>query len=368
MGKEINKDIFGRFVVGGIVAFLMFHYNVEIIQLLESGNNYLLSLDKSFMANLGRTFDDAGILLAFVLLIVIFIYTIFKIVILLIAWAIVSILGFLNDIYVLPLLIPLLIVYSKFSYSFIAIPILWVPKKVLLLMRKFGRFLYKLFNLLVVVPIAEVIALKESPKKQFYKIITSLLFVFGLCGIVIGGTGVAVKIIQDGSFVGGVQSFVKNNLPDVFSEDIYTNIKRQAVLQASIPNWTKTSIQLKRGDVVTFTATGKIKCISPFKGGMSVTNPMGLYLFNGYVVPDALTKSYRRKGFYPNNYILPGENINCLMAKVGNGGAFFVGSNKSYKVEHDGVLFLGINQVWKSGAWKKNSGYFDINMIVRRKV
>ncbi len=368
MGKEINKDIFGRFIVGGIVAFLMFHYNVEIIQLLESGNNYLLSLDKSFMANLGRTFDDAGILLAFVLLIVMIIYTILKIVILLIAWAIVSILGFLNDIYVLPLLLPLLIVYSDFSYSFVATPILWVPNKVFLLMVKFGRFIYKLFSLLVVVPIAEVIALKDSPKKQFYKILTSLLFVFGLCGIVIGGTGVAIKIAQDGEFIGGVQTFVKNNLPNVFSEDIYSNIKRQAVLQASTPEWTKTSIQLKKGDVITFTATGKVKCISPLKAGMSITTPMGLYLFNGYVVPDRLPKSYRQKGFSPNNYILPGENINCLMAKVGNGGAFFVGSNKTYKVEHDGVLFLGLNHLWRTGAWKKNSGFFDINMIVRRKV
>jgi len=368
MGKEINKDIFGRFVVGGIVAFIMFHYNTEIIQLLYGVNDYLFSLDKSIMVNLGRSLDDAGIFEAFGLLIVMIIYTILKIVILLIAWVIFSILGFLNDIYVLPLLIPLLIVYSKFSYSFIATPILWLPQKVFLLMGSFGRFLYKLFSLLVVVPIAEVIALKDSPKKQFYKIITSLLFVFGLCGVVVGGTGVAVKIIQDGSFVEEVQSFIKNNLPDVFSEDIYTNIKRQAILQASTPNWTKTSIQLKKGDVIIFTATGKIKCISPIKGGLSVTTPMGVYLFNGYVVPDRLTKSYRRKGFYPSNYILPGENINCLMAKVGNGGAFFVGTNKTYKVEHDGVLFLGINQLWKSGAWKKNSGYFDINMIVRRKV
>ena len=368
MDKQINKDIFGRFVVAAVVAYFIFKYNYEVTQLIHSGGDFVVSIRDSISIYLERTFDDAGILFSFVLLIVFIIYTIIQIIILLIGALIVWVLVTLNDAYILPFLIPLLIVYSKFSYSFIVTPILWLPKKVFSLMGKFGGSLLRLSNLLIVLPIAEVISLKSSPGRKFYKILTSLLFVFGLCGVVIGGTGIAVKIIQDREFVASIESLINNNLSALFTESSYTNIQHEEVLKASTPNWTQTSIQLKKGDVVAFTATGKISCISPFKGGMSISNPMGLYLFNGYVVPSRLTKSYRQQGFSASYYILPDENINCLMARVGTDQAFAIGTNETYKVNQDGFLFFGLNQLWKSGAWRNNGGELNISIVIRRKV
>lgn len=368
MEKQINKNIFGRFVVAAFVAYFIFKYNYEVTQLIHSGSDFILSVRDSISIYLERTFDDAGILLAFLLLIVLLLWTIIQIIILLIVAFITWLLVTLNNAYILPFLIPLLIVYSKFSYSFIVKPILWLPQKAFLLLGKLGRFLLRVADVLIVLPIAEVIFLKNAPRRNFYKIFISLLFVFGLCGVVIGGTGVAVRLIQDGEFVAGIESLINNNLATLFAESSYENIQYQVVLQASTPNWTQTSIQLKKGDVVSFTATGKIRCISPLKAGMSTTNPKGLYLFNGYVVPSRLPRSYRQKGFSPSYYILPDENINCLMAKVGIGQALAIGSSRTHKVKQDGLLFFGINQLWKSGAWRNNSEQLDINIVIRRKV
>jgi len=368
MSKQTNKDIFGRFIVAAFVAFFIFKYHYEVSQFIHSGSDFILSIRDSITTYLERTFDDSGILLALVLLIVLIIWTIIQLIIVVVGAIIVWVVVTLNDAYILPFLIPLMIVYSNFSYSFIVKPILWLPKNVFILLGKFGRFLQRTFNLFIVLPIAEVISLKNSPRNNFYKILTSLLFVFGFLGVIIGGTGVAIKIMQDGDFVVGIESKIKKKLSAVFEKSSYTYIQHQAILKASTPNWTQTTIQLKKGDVVEFTATGKVRCISPFKGGNSITNPMGIYLFTGYVRPSRLTRTYRQKGFSPSYYILPDENINCLMAKVGIGEAFAIGSSETYKVKQDGLLFFGINQLWKSGAWRNNQGQLDINVEIKRKV
>lgn len=368
MDKTKNKDIFGRFVVAALVAYFIFKYNYEVTQFIHSGTDYLASMGDAISIHLGRTFDDAGILLAFGMLIVLFLWMVIQIVVLLVVAFISWLLVTLNDAYILPFLIPLLIVYSKFSYSFIATPILWLPKKVFSMLGVFGRFILRVSNHFIVLPIAEVIALKSSPRRKFYKILTSLLVVFGFCGVVVGGTGIAIKIIQDGKYVADIESLIKNNLSEVFSESSYTNIQHHVVLQASTPNWTQTTIQLRKGDVVAFTVTGLIKCISPLKAGMTTTNPNGIYLFNGYVTSLELPKSYRKKGFSPSYYILPDKVMNCFMIKVGTGEAFVIGSGKTYKVKQGGILFVGINQLWTSGAWKNNSGELNISIVIRRKV
>jgi len=371
MDKRINKDIFGRLVVGAIISYFIFKYNYEVSQLIHYGADWFASIRDSISTYLERTVDDSGILVGILLLIVYLLWALIQIILIIIVGIVVWVLVFLNDAYILPFLIPLLIVYSKFSYAFIVTPILWLPKKVFLLLGRFGRFLLRMCNLFIVLPIAEVISLKGSRGRKLYKIFTSLLFVFGLCGIIIGGTGLTVKIIQNGEVVSNIESFFKDKTSAVFAKSSYTDIQYQTVLHASTPNWTQTTIQLRKGDVVSFTATGLIRCISPFKAGMSTTSPTGIkdaISSSGHVTPNGLTKPYRRQGFSPSYYILPAEPINCLMAKVGMGQPFAVGSSKTYKVNQDGLLFIGINQRWKSGEWRNNSGQLNISIIIRRKV
>lgn len=368
MDKKTNKDILGRFVVAAFVAYFIFRYNYEVTQFLHSCGDFLSSFRNSISTYLERTSDDSGIFLKLILIIVYIIWAIIQIILLIVGGLILWILVTLNKIYVLPFLIPLLIVYSKFSYSFVVTPLLWLPQKTFLFLGKFGRLLLKLGNLFIIVPMLELIALKDKQHRRPYKILISLLFVFGLCGIVIGGTGIAIKIIQDGKYVPKIESMLEERITDVFKNPTYVEFRHKATIQATTPNWTQTSIQLRKNDIVLFKATGLIRCISPLKAGMSTTDPKGLYLFNGYVTPSRLTKSYREKGFSQSSYILPDENINCLMAKVETEQPFAVGYSKTYKVKSSGVLYLGINQLWKEGAWKNNQGYFSIDIVIRRKV
>jgi len=371
MDKMKNKEIFGRFVVAALVAYFVFKYNYEVTQLIYAGRDFVFGIRDAITTNLERTFDDSGIIVAFLLLIVLILWAIIQLILLLVGGLLVWLIVTLNDLYILPFIIPLFIVYSKFSYAFIVRPILWFPMKIFGLLGKLGKFLLELGNQFVVLPIAEVISLKDEPRKKAYKIGLTLLFVFGLCGIVIGGTGVVVKAIQDKKLISGISSFVTDNLSGLFEKTSYENIQQQAIVMGATPNWTATAIQLKKGDVVSFTSTGLVRCISPFKAGYYTGSPNGIQdaiSLSGYVKPSQLTKSYRREGFSPSYYILPDEPINCLMGKVGTGDAFAIGSSETYKVKQDGELFLGINQLWKNGAWKNNAGQLSVNLVIRRKV
>ena len=371
MEKQKNKEIFGKFIVAALVAYFIFRFNYEVTQFIYVGRDFIFSIRDSISIYLETTFDKSGIILKLFLLIIYIIWGIIQIILLLIGGLLVWVIVFLNDNYILPFIIPLFIVYSKFSYAFIVKPILWVPNKIIGWLVKFGKFILKLTNTFVVLPIAEVISLKSSTKNKAYKVTLSLLFVFGFCAVAVGVVGLSVKAIQDNGLIGNVDSAIRDNLSGLFETASYENIQYQATLKGATPNWTATGIQLKKGDVVSFSATGVVRSISPFNKGYYTGSPCGIrdaISLSGYVKPSQLTTYYRRKGFSPSYYILPDEPINCLIGKVGTEEAFGIGSGGKYKVEQDGELFLGINQLWKSGAWKNNAGEYSVNLVVRRKV
>lgn len=371
MEKQGNKDIFGRFVVAAIAAYFLIKYNYEVAQFIYSCVDSVHSIRASITFYLERAFDDANILVAFLLLIVMLLWVIIQLIVLLVGALIVWIAIKLNELYILPFLVTLIIVYSKFSYAFFVRPIMWLPRKVFLLLAWLARQIGKLFNLFVLLPIAEIISLKDSPKRKLHKALLSLVFVVSLCSVVIGSVGIVSRVVAQEKLVSRGESFVDELLSGLFSRTPFQNIQHQTVVLANTPQWTATGIALRKGDVVSITATGVIKCISPFRTGFYTGSPDGVedaISPTGHVNPSQLTKSYRRAGFSPSLYVLPDEPINCLIGKVGIGDAFGIGSNETYTVRQDGELFLGINQLWKSGAWRNNSGQITVNLIIKREV
>ena len=105
--------------------------------------------------------------------------------------------------------------------------------------------------------------------------------------------------------------------------------------------WTPTGITVRRGEVLTFNATGQIQ--------LSGDN-------NDVAVP-AGTRTPR----YAANAPMPRELAGALIGRIGNGQPFGVGNLTSITMPAAGVLFLGIND----DDLNDNSGEFRVE-ITRR--
>ena len=102
--------------------------------------------------------------------------------------------------------------------------------------------------------------------------------------------------------------------------------------------WTETGVTCQDGDVLDITASGII---------LHNTSDPG-----SAVGPDGLTDPWFHQFNVPG---LPDANTASLIGSVGGtDDPFFVGSHKSYRCEHAGILFLGINDIGVAN----NSGAF----------
>lgn len=367
MDKQRSENIFGRIIVAGVAAYFMVKYNYEISQAIIGGAEYLWELRGSMMTYLERTFADAGIIKAFFLLIVLILALLITAVLGAgIVWVIVK----LNDLYVLPFIAPLLVVYSKFSYAFIVRPVLWVPQKLWMLLVAAGKLMGRLMNLFVVLPLAEIIWPRKNPTRRRYNTVLSLLFVFGSLCLIVGVVGVAVSFVRGESVFQSVDEHLSKWFGPNREAHSMEEFHHRVVIDGSTPFWTETGINLMKWDVVSFEATGVVRGKSPFKTGYYRGGPNG-FIDNlspaGFISPNRLPRDYCTKGHSPSNYVLDDKAINGLMGKVGTGEAFFIGSVAELKIRQDGELLLGLNHVWRTRSWEGNSGSFDVNIVIRRK-
>ena len=99
--------------------------------------------------------------------------------------------------------------------------------------------------------------------------------------------------------------------------------------------WTDTGITVKKGDRVSFQATGQIK----FGQGATQTAP-----------PDG--NNDVKNPAFP----VPTNGVGTLIGKVGNSVAFPIGSNVTVTMPADGRLMLGIND----NEFGDNSGAYSV--------
>ncbi|MEA2029983.1 MAG: hypothetical protein U9N55_00070 [candidate division Zixibacteria bacterium] len=370
MSKAKNTDILGRIVFVGVAAFFMVKYNYEVSQFLLKAFESAWEAGGSFTIEIQRAFDDAGFIKGFFLLIILFIIMIVGLILTFVVGGLVWLAVKLNDLYVLPFILPVLVVYSSFSYSFIVKPILWVPEKLVTLLVLLGKGIGKMLNLFVVLPMAEIISLKGNPKQRLYRAAMSVLFSLGFICFVIGTIAITVEFIQAKGIVQKVRSFIDVQIHPTSEDYAYQEKFYQVELKASKSFWTETGIKVRKGDILSLNAIGYVRCNSPYKEGLSVRDADGFGGISGPfggVTPRRLPNDCRARGYSPSNYILADKPINCLMGKVGTGQPFYIGSSNEFKIHQNGMLLLGINQVWRAGAWKNNSGKFSISITIKRK-
>jgi len=108
--------------------------------------------------------------------------------------------------------------------------------------------------------------------------------------------------------------------------------------------WTDTGIDVKQGDRVTFSASGQVR-VATGNGPEVVADPNGAGQFNAP----------------RTNFPYQGMAVGGLIARVGNGKAFGVGTiNTPISMPDNGRLFLGIND----DGFGDNSGAFSV--VVRK--
>jgi len=100
--------------------------------------------------------------------------------------------------------------------------------------------------------------------------------------------------------------------------------------------WTATGVIVRRGDTVTFEASGEIKIGGP---GNPPISPGGIQ----QLAPGSP---------------LPNSPAGALIGRVGNGPAFFIGARNSVRMNNAGQLFVGIND----GNVGDNEGTFQVTV------
>ena len=106
--------------------------------------------------------------------------------------------------------------------------------------------------------------------------------------------------------------------------------------------WTDTGINVRKGDMITFSATGRVN-VATGNSPDVVADPNGA---NNFPAPR-------------NNYPFPGMAVGGLIAKVGNDRPFGVGTlTHPISMPDDGRLYLGIND----DGFGDNSGAFYVTI------
>jgi hypothetical protein len=112
----------------------------------------------------------------------------------------------------------------------------------------------------------------------------------------------------------------------------------QGVSVSSLMQWTPTGITVRRGDWVTFTATGDVRI-----GGEGNPTANADGVSSGARAPDAPVAA---------------APAGALVGKIGNGTAFMIGSRNRVQMPAAGQLFLGVND----GHLQDNDGTFQVQV------
>ncbi len=104
-------------------------------------------------------------------------------------------------------------------------------------------------------------------------------------------------------------------------------------------NWADTGVDVRNGEAISISAQGNVRVVPAGRRGLIaqpevVVGPKGTFFF-----PDELADA---------NFPLPAAARGpapcyCLIGQIGDGPPFFVGERKSWQVNRDGRLYLGIN-------------------------
>lgn len=182
--------------------------------------------------------------------------------------------------------------------------------------------------------------------------------------------GKLYKFSPDGATVtfdaqnGGRRDISANDLARIYinpgaARTVYSNIMRSlspvattGVANANPPPgaiavngnqpWTDTGINVKKGDMITFSATGRVS-VATGNSPDVVADPNGA---NNFPAPR-------------NNYPLPSMSVGGLIAKVGNDRPFGVGTlTHPISMPDNGRLYLGVND----DGFGDNSGAFYVTI------
>ncbi len=368
------ENVVGKIIVVALMAYVLVHFNYEISQFLMSRWDAWWDARGGFFSDMERAGDDAGILGSLILLILYIILGLLSALLLLAIAGAVWVVGKLNEVYILPFVLTVLVVYSKFSYSFIAKPFGRLIYGILGILRWFGRSFLRMLQTFVFLPIAEVISGDKSPAYRVYRVATSLLFMVGAICLILGVGGVAAHYAKKYNFSAVVENVV-GGAADEVSPETYKQDQYQIVLKASKPHWTSTGIHMKKGDRFSVNARGQGTYMYPrnYPGQVRpiTVTPDGMRNVVGsgeFMLPSRFPNDFRRRGWSPNNFILPDKPIYGLIGKIGTGKPFYVGSFVEDKADYDGELLLGANQLWRRASdWANNKGEYQITVIVKRR-
>lgn len=368
------ENVVGKVIAVAIVAYILIHFNYEISQYLMSRWDVWWDVRGGIFSDMERAGDDAGILGSLILLILWIVLGLISALLLLVIAGAVWIMGKLNELYVLPFMLAVLVVYSKFSFAFIAKPFGRIIRGILNLLQWAGRALWGVFRTFVLLPLAEVVSGDQSPAYRAYRVATSLLFMVGAICLLLGVGGVAAHYAKKYNLATSVESAVGKTAervtPATFKQEQY-----QIEFEAAHPHWTSTGVTIKRGDEFSITARGQVKVWYPgnYPGQLKpiLCAPEGMRNIVGsgdYMLPSRFTADFKRRGYSTNNFILPDKPLFGLMGQIGTAKAFYVGASIEERAEYDGELLLAINQKWlDETAWLGNEGTFQVTIVVKRR-
>jgi hypothetical protein len=358
-----NSDIIGRIILTGILCYIFVYFNYEISRFFLTRWDVWWKASWDITTGFDKAFDDAGAFAALIMFIPFLLFHIIVFLLVLIFASAAWIIGALNQIYVLPFMIPLLIFYSKFSYAFLVRPFVFLSVNVIYLPSKWA---FKMFILacqtFLVYPAMEIISLRGQGGRRLYRFATIILFVAACMCLVIGILGVSKLMLKSLGVRSKVSAVVNSISPP---NNPYEQNQYYVEVRADHPFWTETGILVERGDKISFSAMGGVKTNNPFRD--EATGPKGAYMLSGQpITPKRLTRDYEAKGYWASQYMLKTDPVGSLIGKVGTVEPFFVGEFKEYKVHQAGEVLLGINQVWYAGAWSGNTGAFKVEIIVMK--
>lgn len=149
-----------------------------------------------------------------------------------------------------------------------------------------------------------------------------------IAGLVVSATTLIVMPVISGC---------SHSLPSTDPASYENQIPPGAMLIPGNQEWVDTGIQVAAGDNVTVIAGGRIVVHRSDGWGSSSpveVGPQGTYLFDDEVAERDFPLPSAGKGPAP---------CYSLIGRIGNGPAFFVGQQKSWRAETEGALQLGIN-------------------------
>jgi len=368
------ENVVGKVLAVALIAYILIHFNYEISQYLMSRWDVWWDARGGFFSDMERAGDEAGILGSLILLILWIVLGLISALLLLVIAGAVWITGKLNELYVLPFIVAVLVVYSKFSFAFIAMPFGKIIRSIFGLFRWCGKALWGMFQAFVLLPLAEVVSGDKSPAYRAYRAATSLLFMVGAICLLLGVGGVAAHYAKKYNLATSVEGAIGKAAEDVtpatFKQEQY-----QVEFEAAHPHWTSTGVTINRGDEYSITARGQVKVWYPgnypsqLKPILCAPEGMRNIVGSGdYMLPSRFTADFKRRGYGTNNFILPDEPLFGLIGQIGTGKAFYIGASIEDRAEYDGELLLAVNQKWGGETeWLGNEGTYQVTIVVKRR-